>query len=303
MRFLSILTIPALLAAGLLFAGCQTSAVPDAGRADSSVMCGAGLHGCDGMCVPDQVNDPDLGCRLGCGDACPAPSPTASGNAICTSSGRCDVMCTAPYRKVSGRCECVPLTCTQAGAQCGSAVDDGCGGRLACGTCGDGRMCTETNQCACTVDAAEPNDLEIQAFMLGDFPDTPDTEMTFSAYTLDSDTDVDLYRVRVRDTASANPTVRVELRNIPAGSNFELGAWYRCDAGGDATRCDAGTNATDLTLGPAGCLSEETGIMPERVQLQSFCDTDDDSGNVIIQVRSTTWMNACMPYELFVSVT
>lgn len=300
---LAILTVPALVAGGLLLTACETSDVPDTGREDSSVACGSGLHECDGMCVADQVNDPDQGCSQGCGDPCRAPSPTESGMAICTSSGVCDVQCVAPFRKVGDRCECVPQTCTQAGAQCGNPVDDGCGGRLDCGTCGDGRMCTDMNQCACTVDAAEPNDMELEAFMLGDFPDSPDTEMTFSVYSLDSDTDVDLYRVRVRDTATASPTVRVELSNIAPGSNFELGAWYRCDSGGDTTRCDAGTPATDTTLGPVGCLSEEADTTPERVQLQTFCDGDDESGNLIIEVRSTTWLNACMPYELLVSVT
>ena len=50
-------------------------------------------------------------------------------------------------------------------------------------------------------------------------------------------------------------------------------------------------------------MSENPAQDPERVQLQTFCGGADESGNLIIEVKSTTWMNACMPYELFVSVT
>ncbi|MFO0599472.1 MAG: hypothetical protein U0228_29470, partial [Myxococcaceae bacterium] len=44
---------------------------------------------------------------------------------------------------------CVPRTCASAGRACG-ALDDGCGGTLACGTCGAGTACTAAGQCACS---------------------------------------------------------------------------------------------------------------------------------------------------------
>jgi len=265
-------------------------------------MCMSGMHPCGTSCVTDQINDPAMGCRRGCGTPCPVPRE--GGNATCTSSGLCDVQCTAPFRKMGDMCVCVPMSCSEAGAQCGTAVDDGCGGRIAdCGMCGDGRECDEMNQCGCIIDDAEPNETDLEAFLLGDFPDTPDTMMTFSEFTLNNADDVDIYRVRVRDSGDAAPTIRVELRNIAPGSNFELGAFYRCDSSPDTTRCDApvGMTAMDTPLG-RGCVSENPAQDPERVQLQTFCGGGDESGNLYIEVRSTTWMNACQPYELFVLV-
>ena len=35
--------------------------------------CPRSEHMCDGMCVPEQDNDPDQGCAEGCGDPCSAP--------------------------------------------------------------------------------------------------------------------------------------------------------------------------------------------------------------------------------------
>jgi hypothetical protein len=194
---------------------------------------------------------------------------------------------------------CRPQTCSERGVQCGM-TDNGCGGALDCGMCGTGRECMD-NLCVCAADMAEPNERDLDAFMLGTFPDQPDTTMTFDMFALQTAEDVDFYRVNVVDSAMANPVIRVELANIPAGSDFQLGAWFRCDAGGDATRCDAGTD--DTSFGPRGCISEATGTMPERVQLQTFCDTTSETGHVIIRVQAAAWMNACMPYELLVSVT
>lgn len=45
-------------------------------------------------------------------------------------------------------CACVPKTCSQAGAQCGS-VSNGCGGTINCGSCGSNETC-ESNQCVPT---------------------------------------------------------------------------------------------------------------------------------------------------------
>jgi hypothetical protein len=184
-------------------------------------------------------------------------------------------------------------------------VEDGCGGTIAdCGTCGEGRMCDDDNQCVCIVDEAEPNEEEGAAFNLGDFPDTPDTMMTFSEFTLNTADDVDIYRAQVLDAGAASPTILVELHNIPPASNFELGVFFRCSSPGDnTTRCDApaGMTAMDTKLG-RGCVSENPNQDPERVLLQTFCEGDDESGTLFIEVRSSTWMNACTPYELRVLV-
>lgn len=298
MRFSLFLLVSA---SALSIAGCGDDSSGSDGGGDSGIRCMSGMHDCDGECVTDQINDPAMGCRRGCGTPCPEPSE--GGMATCTSSGLCDVRCTTPYVKEGDNCVCRPQSCSEAGAMCGMGVDDGCGGRIDCGMCGEGRMCDDDNQCVCMVDEAEPNEEELEAYLLGDFPDTPDTMMTFSEFTLNTETDVDIYRVRVRDTGDASPTLRVELRNIPPASNFELGAFFRCDSSPNTTRCDGSLLGMEMD-GPLGrgCVSENPNQDPERVQLQTFCGSSDESGNLFIEVRSTTWMNACMPYELFVLV-
>lgn len=46
---------------------------------------------------------------------------------------------------------CRPRSCAQRAANCGE-VDDGCGGRLQCGTCTNGQTCGANNRCSCTCD-------------------------------------------------------------------------------------------------------------------------------------------------------
>jgi hypothetical protein len=48
---------------------------------------------------------------------------------------------------------CVPKTCVELGQACGAA-SDGCGGSLACGTCGAGSTCSSAGQCVCQPSAA-----------------------------------------------------------------------------------------------------------------------------------------------------
>ncbi|RKG99036.1 hypothetical protein D7V97_32220 [Corallococcus sp. CA053C] len=48
---------------------------------------------------------------------------------------------------------CIPTSCTSQGAVCGT-VSDGCGGTLACGTCGSGLICTASH--TCVSDATPP---------------------------------------------------------------------------------------------------------------------------------------------------
>lgn len=51
------------------------------------------------------------------------------------------------------QCGCVPKTCTQQGAACGSVLDD-CGGTLSCGTCAPPQTCgaVTANQCGCVAE-------------------------------------------------------------------------------------------------------------------------------------------------------
>lgn len=72
-------------------------------------------------------------CSLAQGACAAEPQATAS-NA--SDAGRAD----AKDGSTDGAVVCAPLTCAQAGAQCGS-LPDGCGGVLTCGACSGGTAC------------------------------------------------------------------------------------------------------------------------------------------------------------------
>lgn len=103
------------------------AAVTLSGRTQSN--CAAGQTECGGVCIDEQSD------ALNC--------------------GACGRKCDANMACKSGRCVCVPATCT-AGA-CG-ALSDGCGATLDCGGCPAVEACV-ANRCAprgCTADAQCP---------------------------------------------------------------------------------------------------------------------------------------------------
>lgn len=256
---------------------------PDAGRDAGPPGCPSGQHRCGGGCIEDRPNVPEEGCRLGCGEPCPV---LEGDTATCTEDGMCDVL------------SCTPATCETLGAMCGDQ-DDGCGGTVSCGTCEGGTECTD-GMCGCTEDAGEPNDARTVPHTLPDFTDAPDTSMTFDAFNVSDAADEDWYFFHVADDFDGgNPQIRVTLDGIPTGSNYDLGVWYVCDSGGDGTSCSAG--APDNMIG-RGCISESSGTTSETVELDTNCSGSGDDGNVYVRVIPRTWMAACTPYTLSVSV-
>lgn len=257
--------------------------------------CESGEHECGATCVEDMPNDPENGCRLGCGEPCDVP---AGATATCTSAGRCDFTCPTGATRMGNTCSCTPRTCAGAGAQCG-AVDDGCGGTLDCGMCGEGQSC-EMNICSCPTDDAEPNDVQAIAKDLGELTDAPRTTRAFDAYTLHSTADVDWYRFVVSDGFDVgNPTVDITLSNMPAGADYDLGVWYVCNSGGDGSSCQRG-RAEELV--GRGCVSDADGSGNERVVLEASCSGTNESGQVLVRVRTQRPADACGAYRLDVDV-
>ncbi len=257
--------------------------------------CEDGQHLCGGGCIDDQPNEPDRGCRLGCGEACPIPE---GGTATCTSDGECDFECGAAFVRGPDGCSCDARTCEDLGATCGEH-DDGCGGTLTCGTCADGTDCVD-GTCGCAPDAAEPNESRIETHDLPDFSDAPDTSMTFDTFDLSDAEDEDWFTFAVSDDLDAgNPQVRVTLDGIPPGSDYDLGVWYVCAEGGEGTTCAAG--APENMIG-RGCTSASSGTTSETVELDTNCSGTDDGGTVYVRVTSSTWGGACGPYLLEVDV-
>jgi len=276
----------------------------DAGELDSGgggvdagdpLDCPDGQHLCGGGCIDDQPNEPERGCRLGCGEPCPTSEFEV---ASCTDEGECTFECEPPSVREGDECVCERDTCEDLGAMCGT-LDDGCGGTLECGTCEDGTECVD-GTCGCPDDAGEPNENRLRTHGLPAFSDAPDTSMTFDAFTISSDTDEDWYEFTVSDDLDfANPDVRVQRSGIPAGSDYDLGLWYVCNEGGDDGDCSSG--ATDNMIG-RGCVSRASGTTTEEVELHVSCSSDDESGVAYVRVTSSTWGGSCAPYTLGVRV-
>jgi len=109
---------------------------------------------CEGgqcTCVPDCF-DENCGADDGCGGLC--DGPCLDPDAVCV-----DGVCECPYTACGGECCaetevchqgacCAPPTCDDLAADCG-AIDDGCGGSVFCGACGDNQWCTPDYACEC----------------------------------------------------------------------------------------------------------------------------------------------------------
>jgi len=258
--------------------------------------CGTGEHACGTGCIDDLPNDPENGCRLGCGEACVAPT---MGEASCSSAGRCDFACPTPFRREGDACVCAPSSCTTLGFECG-APDDGCGVPLNCGSCGAGD-CVE-GHCGCAPDTHEPNDSNSTATVHpGTFADGADPDVTIMGYGLDEMGDVDWLRVDIADSFDfGNPRMVITLDNVPVGADYDLAAFYVCDAGTDNGSCNAGTS--DNFVG-RGCTDDTVGTGTSRVEIASDCtgaDIDDD-GTLYIRVRARSF-EGCGNYRLVVNV-
>ncbi len=246
-----------------------------------------GQHRCGGGCIDDLENDPANGCRFGCGDPCPTPPDGASS---CDMAGLCTFECPVPFHREGTECVCTPRTCDELGFTCG-APDDGCGSPLDCGSCGGDGVCVE-GTCACGADEHEPNDSSLAAAVIGSMTDAPDSHATFETFNIDAADDEDWFRISVDDRFDfGNPQVTVTLDDIPAGSDYDLSAWYTCNGGGDEG-CTVGSP----------CTGRASGSIQEMVSFGTSCGGSDDDGTLWIRVTSSRWGGSCSPYTLDVDV-
>ncbi len=100
---------------------------------------------------------------------------------------------------------CVPLTCSTAGAQCGS-LSDGCGGTLQCGTCTTGNACNASHQCV--------PDTQVPDFTL-----TP----TVSSRTI-AKGGWARYPITTSGSTSGNALIHLSVSGMPAGSSAGFGS-------------------------------------------------------------------------------
>jgi hypothetical protein len=268
----------------------------DGGRRDSGGgVCASGQHRCGGGCIDDLANEPANGCRYGCGEACPTPP---DGSAACDEAGLCTFACPPPFHREGTECVCTARTCEELAFQCG-APDDGCGTTLDCGSCeGDG-VCIE-GACACTPDEREPNDSRLSVPMIGSLTDSPDSEATVDTLNLHDASDEDWFSFDVADNFDAgNPQINVTLDDIPAGSNYDLAAYYVCTSGGDSSTCTAGM--ADNMIG-RGCASASSGTTSETVGLATECSGSDDGGRLYLRITQRAFGGSCAAYLVHVAV-
>lgn len=269
----------------------------DAGRRDSGGgACASGQHRCGGGCIDDLPNEPENGCRYGCGEPCPTPP---DGEAACDDSGTCTFACPPPFHRVGTECVCTPRTCTELGFMCG-APDDGCGSPLDCGSCTGGGVCM-TGRCSCPPDAREPNDSRLEVNgqpVLATMNDADDTDLTFESFNIHAAGDVDWYRFDVDDGSDGGaPVLSVWLDDIPAGSNYDLSAFWTCDDGTPGEGCNAGMPDHEIGF---GCSSNSSGTTSEFVEIDSWCGHTfgGDPGTLYVRVTARSFGGSCAPYTL-----
>lgn len=264
----------------------------DSGPRDSGApACPAGQHRCGAGCIDDLPNEPENGCRYGCGEPCPTPT---GGEAACDESGRCTVACPPPYHREGDECVCRARTCEELGFECG-APDDGCGGALDCGSCSGDAMCID-GRCACAPDDREPNDGMLSVATIGGtLTDSPASSVTFESFNIHSPDDEDWFRIAVDDVldccTSTNPDITVTLDQIPAGSDFDLSVWYVCSSGG-GERCTQ----------ERPCSGAASGQTSEQVSFTTQCSRINEDGWLWIRVTARRWGGSCAPYSLHVNV-
>jgi hypothetical protein len=144
---------------------------PRLGCDEAGANCGTISDGCDGViqcascasgtcggggkpnvcgCIPPVCGNRDCG-KL--------DNPCGA-DVVC---GACDLPETCGGGGVPGQCGCIRRTCASIGANCGTSLDDGCGGKIACGpdkcpnkgdTCGGGGQEGVCGQYSCTPDCS-----------------------------------------------------------------------------------------------------------------------------------------------------
>lgn len=252
--------------AGADDAGADDAGGPtDAGASDAGGGCPMGQHMCPGGCVDDNPNDPAMGCRLGCGDPCMAPT---GGTAACGTDGMCVGECTPPGILEGDRC---------------------CGGALECSAGVNFLL-------ACPMPSEEPNDDNLTARLVGTYDDEAASAEGIGNLALPMG-DVDFFRFNVTDSCcSLNTRVEVGVEASVADA-VELAAWVTCDAGTDSHTCDG---TSDTTNG-FGCRTIATGspLATGRLEFNLDCSgTTDEGASVLVRVQPTASATMCLDYEL-----
>ena len=239
---------------------------------------------------------------------------TPSGCAASVDGTPCDADgdgCTVGDRCMAG--SCVPGAREECGGAlaCGSEVCVSTGpSSFRCevssgsGSCDDGDACTSGDTCGADgtcagtpmTDSREPNDSRAAARNLGSISDGDSYPYATFTANLYPAGDEDWYRYFVSDDLFALIYPRVGLSNVPAGSDYDLCAYFQCPSGSTTASCETGTSSTFEGL--PGCCSRAAGSASESVRLNPDCSGSDDSGTVFVRVWRHSGTPTCASYTL-----
>ncbi len=248
------------------------------------------------------------------GDACQAGVCTgttyscndslACTNDICDGAGGCQNPLTAGNCLIAGTCygngTANPGNPCQS---CSSGAPNGWTGNSG-GACSDGDACTSGDSCqsgqcvgAPNIDNLEPNSGSATAKNLGNIADGDDYPTATFTASLYPAGDEDWYRFYDKDESFSFIYPRAELKNLPAGVNYDLCLYFMCsDGSGVDLTCDAGTAST--FGGMKGCCSTQSATNNENVVLDPNCSGSGDSGNVFVRVYQVSGPAVCGSYSL-----
>lgn len=240
----------------------------------------------------------DAGAPSGCAGASDGTSCDADADG-CTVGDRCmSGECVAGAREdCGGSSACGTATCVSTSASTFRCDTSGTGG-----SCDDGDACTTGDACSggtCAgtprIDGSEPNDARASARSLGTVSDSDDYPHASTTASLYPDGDEDWFRFHDSDDWGAIYP-RIDLSNVPAGSDYDLCAYYQCDSSSPSVGCESGTSSTFEGL--PGCCSAAGGSASESVRLNPDCSGVDDSGTVYVRVYRYGGSATCADYTL-----
>ena len=144
------------------------------------------------------------------------------------------------------------------------------------------------------MDGYENNNSKNTAYVLGSVKDNESWPKGSFTATLYGPSDEDWYTFYDDDVWNGAIYPRVDLQNIPPGSNYKLCAYYSCDSA--SVSCETGTSST--YAGMPGCCSNNAGNASESVRLNPNCSGLDDSGDVYVRVTRVSGAWTCSSHTL-----
>ncbi len=279
-------------------------------------------------CNPNQSGtawSPSSGAACDDGDLCTYNDQCQSGTCVGTphpcndslscTSDLCDGQGGCTFTTNPGKCV-IGGTCYSTGNTnpsntcqiCNATLDDAGWSANNGASCSDGNTCTQNDTCSGTtcvgspiLDGYEPNDSSSAAPNLGTVKDNMNWSdaKSFTA-SLYASGDEDWYKYRDEGTTLGDMEPRVELTNVPSGSNYKLCAFHVCDNGNAPDpKCNSGSLTT--YGGMTGCCSDSGGYGgSETVDYDPKCGGlfSSATGTVYIRVLRTSGSWTCSSYSV-----